>query len=281
MKEQRNIYVREGMNPFTGESTYFVDLGALLPPTTEEYAPRCRIKIDPDEAANSHFFGVPRIEYDWPTGPNGPLDCLLSIKCSDVPSQLSNLPESGWLNVFYDLGESDWGHSPSSKRFWHIAWSAEDCSLAEIPRDYEVSDAVPVLLEFEELHQDSGPTHALGGTADWVQNDIRPMAHFQSGYFLRHKPTVEALTEAGLNPESLTTDDSKKFTEAILKLDQSEVHPDRFYEGVTEWQLFLQIDSDDDLDLMWGDVGKLYVVLPTQSLAERNFADAWINVQCY
>ena len=281
MGEQRNIFVREGVNPFTGEKTYFTDVSALSPPSSAAATPRCRITIDSTEAAESHFFGVPRLDGDWPIGANGPLDCLLNIKCSDLPTQSSGLPNDGWLTVFYDLEESDWGGSSDSHRHWHLKWSSEDAKEATVPSDLNLNAAVPVVFDVEGTASGDGPEHSIWGTADWIQGDERPMVHFRSGYFLRHAPTVAALQEAGVAPESLRTDDRNQFQEAILKLDRSSVAPERFHEGVQQWQLLLQIDTDDDLDLMWGDVGKLYVLIPSESLRDRRFGDSWIVLQCH
>ncbi|MEM6283252.1 MAG: YwqG family protein [Chloroflexota bacterium] len=49
---------------------------------------------------------------------------------------------------------------------------------------------------------------------------------------------------------------------------------------VPNWQFLFQIDSDDDLDMMWGDSGILYVCIPIDSLKNRNFDDSWTIMQC-
>jgi uncharacterized protein YwqG len=47
-----------------------------------------------------------------------------------------------------------------------------------------------------------------------------------------------------------------------------------------EWQLLLQLDSDDRADLMWGDGGMLYFWIRAQDLAERRFEMVWMTLQC-
>jgi uncharacterized protein YwqG len=51
--------------------------------------------------------------------------------------------------------------------------------------------------------------------------------------------------------------------------------------GVGEWRLLLQIDTDDDLDLMWGDCGMLYFCVKEQEARVGNFENCWVVLQCY
>jgi uncharacterized protein YwqG len=51
--------------------------------------------------------------------------------------------------------------------------------------------------------------------------------------------------------------------------------------GSADWTLLLQIDSDDNAKMMWGDAGMLYVWIRHQDLASRNFDKAWIILQCF
>jgi len=48
----------------------------------------------------------------------------------------------------------------------------------------------------------------------------------------------------------------------------------------TDWRLLLQIDTDDDAGVMWGDVGILYFYIPQQALAARDFSQVHLIMQC-
>ena len=52
-------------------------------------------------------------------------------------------------------------------------------------------------------------------------------------------------------------------------------------QGVSDWMLLLQIDSDDNADMQWGDVGRVYFTIKKQDLQNRNFDAAWSVFQCY
>jgi hypothetical protein len=48
-----------------------------------------------------------------------------------------------------------------------------------------------------------------------------------------------------------------------------------------DWQLILQIDSDIDAGMEWGDVGRLYLSARKQDLIARRFDRCWMIMQCY
>ena len=45
--------------------------------------------------------------------------------------------------------------------------------------------------------------------------------------------------------------------------------------------LLLQIDSDEDIGMMWGDVGRLYYLIEHADLAARRFERCRLTFQCY
>jgi uncharacterized protein YwqG len=50
--------------------------------------------------------------------------------------------------------------------------------------------------------------------------------------------------------------------------------------GAASWRLLLQLDTDDDLGWMWGDVGRLYFTIRQEDLAAYDFSRAWMVLQC-
>jgi uncharacterized protein YwqG len=47
------------------------------------------------------------------------------------------------------------------------------------------------------------------------------------------------------------------------------------------WQLILQISSDIDAGMEWGDMGRLYLSARKQDLIARRFDQCWMVMQCY
>jgi Domain of unknown function (DUF1963) len=52
-------------------------------------------------------------------------------------------------------------------------------------------------------------------------------------------------------------------------------------EAADIWQLVLQIDSDIEVGMEWGDVGRLYLCARKRDLAARQFDRCWMVMQCY
>jgi uncharacterized protein YwqG len=47
-----------------------------------------------------------------------------------------------------------------------------------------------------------------------------------------------------------------------------------------EWRLLLQVDTDDDAKMMWGDAGRIYFWIRDEDLRARRFDKTWLVFQC-
>ena len=56
----------------------------------------------------------------------------------------------------------------------------------------------------------------------------------------------------------------------------------RYYYAVADWILLFQMASisEDDYELMYGDMGNLYFYIRKQDMQERKFDRVWFAVQC-
>jgi uncharacterized protein YwqG len=97
----------------------------------------------------------------------------------------------------------------------------------------------------EALHErHTGPVHQVGGYAEPVQG-----------------PVEHEVADAALN-NMVPYGDPRLDAEA------------------RRWELLLQVDSDDDLDMMWGDVGTLYWMARPEDLANNDLANISFTWQC-
>lgn len=51
--------------------------------------------------------------------------------------------------------------------------------------------------------------------------------------------------------------------------------------GKQDWMLLLQLDSDEELGAMWGDLGRLYFWIRREDFAAGNFDDVWCFLQSH
>jgi uncharacterized protein YwqG len=52
-------------------------------------------------------------------------------------------------------------------------------------------------------------------------------------------------------------------------------------DGARDWRLLLQIDTDEELGVMWGDGGILYFWIREEDARAGRFDQAWAVLQCY
>ncbi len=55
----------------------------------------------------------------------------------------------------------------------------------------------------------------------------------------------------------------------------------RLRDGAGDWRLLLQLDSDDDLGVMWGDGGILYFWIREEDAQTGRFDNAWVVLQSF
>jgi uncharacterized protein YwqG len=122
-------------------------------------------------------------------------------------------------------------------------------SLEEIPYGFPEIDESTVLIKD---HSSNGkPMHLMFGSPMEMQNPMEEMCQLSFHGFDALEYDVDCDSEV-----------------AHLK------------EGVKDWQLLLQLDSDDNLDLMWGDSGMLYFWIRKQDLERHDFSNVWCEMQC-
>lgn len=54
----------------------------------------------------------------------------------------------------------------------------------------------------------------------------------------------------------------------------------QFRSGAADWRLLLQVDSQDDAGMMWGDVGRLYYWIRQEDLTAGRWDRTWLILQC-
>jgi uncharacterized protein YwqG len=227
---------------------------------------------------------VPK-EFEWPTWNGKPLAFLLQLKFSEINKggYLPHLPMSGLLYVFYDEEQSTWGFDPKDKGSWRLLFFDETDALKarRYPKDLgtrykqkyieakQIDTYPPVGVDLtdtlldcdedkEEYHEfrdgvyEEMPQHHLGGHPDPVQD-------------------ADMDLECQLVSNGLYCGDESGYDNEQAKV---------WAENRTDWTLLLQIDSDDDTEMMWGDGGMLYFWIKKGDLAARKFDDVWMILQC-
>lgn len=234
----------------------------------------------------SKLGGLPQMpdELAWPERNGTPLAFICQIAVSEIACARLGLPDHGQLYVFYDQEQGAWGFDPKDRGSWSVLYTQagiEQCRDRPAPAGLEVvyrtkaisfapaqtypdleDERVEALNldgeaadEYVELCSDAAggaPFHRLFGYAVPVQNNDMDL-------------------ECQLVSNGLYCGNASGYKD-----------PRRFQleAGRSDWVLLLQIDSDDDADMMWGDAGMLYFWIKRQDLERHRFEACWMISQC-
>lgn len=184
--------------------------------------------------------------------PGENLTFLAQFRLSDFArcESVEALPKEGLLSFFYDLDEQPWGDA-DERHLWRVVYTNE--TTLERVRIGEALNERDVA--FEESYApivDSLLEHM-------TEDDFTAMEElFDEG-------EVHAI---GGHPDAVQNDVFEEI---------EETHGERFSNPF----LLFQMDSTEELDVMFGDAGILYFLIPTEALQAKRFEEAEIIMQCY
>lgn len=236
-----------------------------------------------DAETLSYFGGDPTLPQSvhWPNKDGKPLTFLAALDLTEVSLALNIpwLPNAGRLLFFYDTEDMPWGFDPDDKGGWAVIHSESDIEsnnarvLSKLPKKHvslkqksappswerpefealQLTDAeIDTFCEEVDQADDNFPYHQIGGYPNNVQGDMMEL-------------------ECQLASNGLYCGDSTGYASEQASL---------LKDGAADWRLLLQMDSDDDLDVMWGDCGMIYFWIREQDARESRFDNVWLVLQC-
>ncbi len=250
-------------------------------------------RVDEDQMSigQSKIGGLPDLpdNIQWPAWKDKPLAFIAQINLTELPKAefLKILPSSGMLYFFYSAEQETWGFDPKDKGSWRVVYrnsgelkrrvlyidSLENgnyncCSVrfhlsVTIPAwssiqfkslnlNQEEDDRYSSLRELFLISSNSGSCfHRFLGYSDPIQNDMQ--------------------LECQLVTNGLYCGDASGYNNPKVK---------SLEKGATNWELLLQIDSDPNASMMWGDVGRIYYWTPGDALRRHDFDTTWMISQC-
>ncbi|WP_200274212.1 YwqG family protein [Luteolibacter pohnpeiensis] len=226
--------------------------------------------------------------FSWPRKDGKPLSFIGQLDLSEL--NLSDaapwLPATGRLLFFYDMDEWPWGFDPKDRGGWAVIHDSGTDSVQSIPFPDDLKGenrpprikylegrpytSIPSLErisleeagiseeEEEDYYElsvdafDGNALHQIGGFPEPVQGDMmEEECHLVSG-------GVYCGDSTGYKSE---------------RADELRKEPN-------DWKLLLQFDTEDDLDLMWGDSGTLYYWIRERDARAGDFSNVWLVLQC-
>lgn len=241
-----------------------------------------------EQPTGSAIGGSPDLSsaHQWPEWRDVPLAFLAQLDCAAMRAAGGPdwLPARGTLFFFYHPEQETWGFDPEDRGSWAVIHDADGRADAPIapPADLTVRyGALPVDFRLIESMPDPDRLVEFGpdafDTAAW--DDAYTLLDSSSGTEPRHQvggfprpvqgDSMELECQLASNGIYLGNGDGYSRPEA-----------EALSAGATEWRLLLQLDTDDDVDMMWGDCGTLYFWIRESDARAGNFDAAWMVLQC-
>lgn len=206
-----------------------------------------------DEVAIGHskFGGYPDLA-SAADHPGEELTLLAQIRLQDIASYeaVDVLPKEGLLSFFYHVDEQPWG-GPDERHLWRVIYT-ETSALERVRIGEALKERA---IAFDEIFAPDEDR-----LSEQLDEDV-----YEAFEEWRGEQSLHAI---GGIPFPVQNDVFEDF--------EAE-HGDRFRDPF----LLFQMDSTEELDVIFGDVGIIYFVIPTASLRSKRFEETELLLQCY
>lgn len=232
--------------------------------------------------STSKIGGVPDLPpgVDWPEWDDCPLPLIAQIRLADIGpyDRSGELPQKGMLSFFFNEDALD--SYPPAHESWRVLYHDDahhrpGASSSEEQFVYptcavEFSTAL-TLPPFESLFLER-----LGLSYTAFQRDTPPEQRREADAYIHLTTQLDAFY-GSTSPYHQLLGHPCQIQGDLLQECQRDAHAKG---DPTNWRLLLQVDSDDDAQMMWGDVGMLYFYIPQQALIARDFSEVHLVMQC-
>jgi uncharacterized protein YwqG len=240
------------------------------------------------EPGTSKIGGVPDLPKGqvWPTWQGSPQSFVAQLQLADLhPYDINHsLPATGMLWFFYDAQQEVYGDDPQDADAWSVLYSSTDQNLQRA----RVPDTLPTRSRFractitvaQELTITQQPQLEIAGlrwsNRDQVRFD-RVYAQFINARARNTKPPFHRMFG---HPD--TQQDDMRLQCQLLSnglTDSDDPRALKLIQDVNDWQLLLQVDSDERIDMRWASMGMLYYWIKKNDLQARKFDQTWLVLQ--
>lgn len=234
----------------------------------------------------SKFGGAPDVAtgFEWPMwkpatfgqstnvqshGEAAPLSFVAQINLDEIaPFDIEHkLPSSGLLSFFYFMANEDqWPNGDLEQAGgWRVFHFDGNLSRAEVPEEARIERGL-LTATITPSAVWSAPKHPyyINGEQwnDWPGEDFEAWMTINAVF-------EKDATHLMLGYPRDIQDDAR--LEVANRLERGTLH---------DWHLLLQMDTDDEIDWMWGDVGAMFYLMHRDDLANREWDKCWLIAQC-
>lgn len=210
-----------------------------------------------------------------------PLSFIAQVNLSETApfDDARLLPETGMLYFFYSASQEAWGFDYSEKnKFKIIYWNGDIGALKRIDFPGDLPEEGRYLATVVRINSENSlPSYGHEiyndveeGDDDKLLNNI--LSEMNSNKMLGYSDSIQDDMELDceLVTNGLFCGDASGYEDPRAK----ELEP-----NAKNWRLLLQVDSNDENNMMWGDCGRVYFWIK-EDLLKRDFDKGWCCLQC-
>ena len=250
----------------------------------------------------SKIGGKPYLPKDfiWPYYQGLPLSFLAQINLEEVSSLDEDklLPDKGILYFFYELETQEWGYSPQNKGCAKVFYfeDSSNFELIDFPKnmedDYKIPEfkinfksniSLPSYEDFFNLVEDKEELK------DITENEFYDIYH--SAYdelSKKYLVPIEKYIKLLAYPDVIQNSMEEECAAIARGFNMGGIgYPKKYKEEIKkaskDWILLFQMDTIEtsNYELMFGDSGHIYFWIKKEDLANKNFDNIWLILQCY
>jgi uncharacterized protein YwqG len=224
--------------------------------------------------------------FSWPEWKYLPLSFVAQIRLDDVRQYDTNkvLPRRGMLWFFYDAQQETYGADPADLGGWRVIYLDDD-DLTRLQRT-PAPARLPASSRFKacaisfagEITLSQQPRLEIPNF-DWTDDEQKKYETLLSTF---PDPADHGALHNRLlgNPE--TIQDDMRLQCQLTSHGVTDINDPRAAElskGAMDWQLLLQIDTDERIGMRWASTGMLYYWITGANLQARRFNHTWLVMQ--
>ncbi|GLV54450.1 hypothetical protein KDH_12970 [Dictyobacter sp. S3.2.2.5] len=233
----------------------------------------------------SKIGGIPDLPQgqQWPMKKDVPLSFVAQIRLDEVAHYDTNhrLPQQGMLWFFYDSSQETYGEDPQDAGGWSVLYSSDVQHLqpATVPTKLpEEARFKTSTVSFDAMSTMSQQPQLEIADLAWNNDD---QAKYDTVYArFTGKPSTQPHHQMLGYPETLQDDmrlQCQMMTNGITDADDPKVA--ELSKSANEWQLLLQVDSDERINMNWPGSGMLYYWIKLADLQAQKFDATWLVAQ--
>ena len=221
----------------------------------------------------------------WPEWNGIPQSFIAQIRLDDVHAIDTQglLPSDGMLWFFYDAKQETYGENPSDSGGWRVFYAEHIPPLQRIPAPATLPSTSRFgacsLTYSVEITLDQQPQLDIPNF-DWTAEEQQKYEQLLASF-----PSAEARTTPPhhrlLGYPDTIQDDMRVQCELVSQgiTDTDDAHAAELQKNANEWQLLLQIDTDERIGMRWASSGMLYFWIKRDDLRSRSFEHTWLILQ--